>query len=91
VIFGPDRTGWYEFILDGKATTHVAYVHEGGSVYLPEADVTEDDFLFASAAGRVFRLMRTEDVWGTCDWGDCGEVAVSARSVPVCERHRGAT
>lgn len=59
-----DRTGWYEFITADKATTHIAYVYEDGSIYFPEGPtvVGEDDFTFASARGRVYRLVREEDV-----------------------------
>ena len=40
-----DRTGWYEFISADKATTHIAYVYEDGSIYFPEGPtvVGEDD------------------------------------------------
>ncbi|UOR02041.1 hypothetical protein MUN77_01535 [Leucobacter allii] len=57
----PGQTlGWHEFILDGAATTHIAYVYEDGSTYFPEGPevVTESDFRLASAAGRVFPLVR---------------------------------
>lgn len=56
-------TGWFEFILPGVATTHIAYVYEDGSVYLPEgpAVVTERDFLFADAEGRAWHLVREDD------------------------------
>lgn len=56
-----ERDGWYEFITpDEKATTHIAYVYEDGSVYLPEGpDVaTEQDFRLASATARFWRLVR---------------------------------
>lgn len=50
---------WYEFVTaDAAATTHIAYLHEDGSVYLPEAGVTEDDFRLASATDRFWRLAR---------------------------------
>jgi hypothetical protein len=58
-----DRTGWYEFIKPSDAaTTHIAYVFEGGSIYLPEgADVvTEQDFRLAAATNRFWRLVRAE-------------------------------
>lgn len=54
--------GYYEFIHPTKATTHIAYVRENGEVYIPEADVTEEDFLLASARGRTHRLVRVDDV-----------------------------
>jgi len=66
VNFGPvdpDRTGWYEFVTPGeKATTHIAYVYEDGSVYLPEGYdiVTETDFRMAAATDRFWRLVREE-------------------------------
>lgn len=57
-----DRTGWYEFIREGGSTTHIVYVHEDGSVYLPEGPMvaSEMDFLFAAARGRAWRLVRED-------------------------------
>ena len=52
--------GWYEWIREGTGTTHVAYVHENGSVYDPERGWDPTEFLLASAAGRVFKLVRVE-------------------------------
>jgi uncharacterized protein (UPF0216 family) len=60
-----DRVGWYEFITaDDSATTHVAYVYEDGSVYLPEGPdvVDETDFVMASASNRFWRLVRADEV-----------------------------
>lgn len=61
-----DRTGWYEFVMPGGSTSHVAYVYENGSVYLPEGldVVTETDFVLASASGRMWRLVREGDERG---------------------------
>jgi hypothetical protein len=55
-----DRTGWYEFQMPGGSTTHIGYVYEGGSVYLPEGPdvVTESDFRLASATESFWRLVR---------------------------------
>lgn len=64
-----DRTGWYEFVKPGGSTTHIAYVHEGGSVYLPEGlDVVgEEDFRLASASDRFWRLVREPAVVTTAE------------------------
>lgn len=58
-----DTVGWYEFVTPGeRATTHIAYVYEDGSVYLPEGPdvVTEIDFRMAAATDRFWRLVREE-------------------------------
>jgi hypothetical protein len=58
-----DRTGWYEFVSPSEAaTTHIAYVYEDGSVYLPEGPdvVTEEQFRLAAATNRFWRLVREE-------------------------------
>lgn len=59
-----DPVGWYEFIKPGGSTTHIAYVHEGGWVYLPEGPdvVTEEDFTLASASNRFWKLGRVKDL-----------------------------
>ena len=56
-------TGWFEFIVDA-ATTHIAYVYEDGSVYLPEGRevVDLDDWTLANASGKVHRLIRADAV-----------------------------
>lgn len=56
-----DRTGWYEFLRPGVSTTHIAYVHENGWVYVPESDIDVSDFYLASASGRCWRLVREVD------------------------------
>lgn len=53
--------GWYEWHKMPQNTTHIAYVHENGSVYLPEGDADQSDFLLASARGHVHRLVRAEE------------------------------
>jgi len=53
--------GWYEWIRDGVATTHIAYVHDGGEVYDPEHGWNPPEFLLAAASGRVFRMVRAQD------------------------------
>lgn len=55
-----DRAGWYEFIMPGGSTTHIAYAYENGTVYLPEGEdvVSEQDFHLASASDRFWRLVR---------------------------------
>lgn len=52
--------GWYEWLRDGASTTHIAYVHENGSVYDPEFGWDSAEFLMAAAAGRVFKLVRAD-------------------------------
>lgn len=54
--------GWYEFIHPTKATTHIAAVLESGDIYLPEEGVTFEDFILAASRGKVFRLVRAEDL-----------------------------
>lgn len=58
-----DRSGWHEFYKPGVMTTHIAYVHENGWVYLPEGPdvVSETDFLLAAAEGHVHRLIREDE------------------------------
>lgn len=58
-----DQTGWYEFVTPGEAaTTHIGYVYEDGSVYLPEGPdvVDETDFRMAAATDRFWRLIRVD-------------------------------
>lgn len=54
--------GWYEWHKMPNFTTHVAYVHESGEVYVPEFGLTSEDFLLASAEGRVHRLVRADQL-----------------------------
>lgn len=61
---GDPHIGWIEFVSPGEhATTHIAYVYEDGSVYLPEGPsvVTETDFRLASATDRFWPLVRLAD------------------------------
>lgn len=58
----PDTAGWYEFIKHPEATTHIAYMGESGSVYIPEAGITADDFMEALMKGQTYRLVRVIDV-----------------------------
>jgi hypothetical protein len=53
--------GWYEVITSPQATTCIAYVHEDGSLYLPEGDLTEEEFAFAAARGKAHRLVRADE------------------------------
>ncbi|MFD4572073.1 hypothetical protein ACFWNK_01920 [Streptomyces sp. NPDC058417] len=53
--------GWYEVINPRTTTTHIAYVHEDGSLYLPEGDLTEEEFTFAAARGATHRLVRADE------------------------------
>ena len=55
--------GWYEVIHPSDATTHIAYVHEDGSIYLPEGPALDrHEFEFASARGKVRKLVRVDDL-----------------------------
>ena len=54
--------GWYEFIRPGGSTTHVCYAHESGDVYVPEPDVTADDFTLAASGGRAWKLVRASGI-----------------------------
>lgn len=53
--------GWYEVIHPRNATTCIALVHEDGSLYLPEADLTAEEFHFAAARGNAHRLVRADE------------------------------
>lgn len=59
-----ENVGWFEFYKPDVMTTHIAYVYEDGSVYLPEGlDVVDEvDFTLANARGLVYRLVRADDV-----------------------------
>ncbi|CAL9647410.1 hypothetical protein [Streptomyces sp. enrichment culture] len=52
--------GWYE-VITPRATTCIAYVHEDGSLYLPEGDLSEEEFAFAAARGMAHRLVRADE------------------------------
>jgi hypothetical protein len=54
--------GWYEFIHPTKATTNIAYIGEGGDLYLPENGTTYEDFVLASSRGNAYRLVRADSV-----------------------------
>ena len=55
--------GWYEIIHPDSATTHIAYVYEDGSIYLPEGDaLSRDELAFASARGLAHRLVRADEL-----------------------------
>lgn len=58
----PDTTGWYEFIKRPEATTHIAYMGESGAVYIPEANITPNDFMNALMQGQAYRLVRVIDI-----------------------------
>lgn len=56
--------GWYEF-FGPIGTTHIAYVHANGEIYLPEqgwTDLTHDDWLSASVKGHVYKLVRQSGI-----------------------------
>lgn len=54
--------GWVEFVKDGGATTHIAYLYEDGSTYFPEGPqvACEWDLRAAEAAGRMWPLVRSD-------------------------------
>lgn len=55
------HVGWVEFVTaDDAALTHIAYVYEDGSLYLPEGPdvVSADDFRLAAATDRIWPLVR---------------------------------
>ena len=56
--------GWYEVINPRNATTCIAFVHEDGTLYLPEGEdtLTPDEFAFAAARGNAHRLVRADEV-----------------------------
>ncbi len=54
--------GWFEWIAHPSATTHSAYVHEGGSAYLPDGEFTSEDFAGAAATGNAHRLVRADEI-----------------------------
>lgn len=52
--------GWYEFITP-TATTGIAYVHEGGDVYVPDGGWhPTEPFHLAASRGNVHRLIRAD-------------------------------
>ena len=54
--------GWYEVINPRNATTNIVFVHEDGSLYLPEGDgLTPEEFAFAAARGNAHRLVRADE------------------------------
>ncbi|MBZ6250532.1 hypothetical protein KVH27_19390 [Streptomyces olivaceus] len=53
--------GWYE-VITPRGTTCIVYVHEDGSLYLPEGEPTEEEFAFAAARGQAHRLVRADDL-----------------------------
>ncbi|MFI2761362.1 hypothetical protein ACH5A3_21210 [Streptomyces echinatus] len=54
--------GWYE-VISPRATTCIVYVHEDGSLYLPEgeASLSPTEFAFAAARGNAHRLVRADE------------------------------
>jgi hypothetical protein len=89
------RTGWYEFVTPGeRSTTHIAYVYEDGSIYLPEGYeiVTETDFRLAAATPRFWRLIRGNEVaaaaLAVCDRWDAAEVDDDLMGVEICHLRR---
>jgi hypothetical protein len=57
--------GWYE-VISPRGTTCIAYVHEDGSLYLPEGDaLTHEEFAFAAARGNAHKLVRADEAQPT--------------------------
>lgn len=58
-----EAVGWYEFIMPKGSTTHIGYLREDGSVYLPEGPgvITELGFWLASATERFWKLERAQE------------------------------
>ncbi|MFJ1869937.1 hypothetical protein [Streptomyces chartreusis] len=71
--------GWYEVINPRNATTSIAYVHENGTLYLPEGDeaLTPEEFAFAAAQGKAHRLIRADDVTGVRLRAERAEAAIA--------------
>jgi hypothetical protein len=55
--------GWYE-VISPRATTCIVFVHEDGSLYLPEGEdaLNPTEFAFAAARGNAHRLVRADEV-----------------------------
>lgn len=54
--------GWYEFIKDPEATTHIIYIGENGDHYIPEYGVIIEDFMDAVVRGYAYKLVRVVDI-----------------------------
>ena len=52
--------GWYEWLTDGTSLTRIAYVHEDGSMWLPEG--TDGEFLSAAARDRAWLMVDARKV-----------------------------
>ena len=52
--------GWFEWFEMPANMPHVAYVHEGGSVYDPELGWDPEGFTLAAASGNIHRLVRLD-------------------------------
>lgn len=53
--------GWYDFIKQPEATTHIIYVSSNGEHYIPEEGVKVKDFLDALMFERAWKLIRDQD------------------------------
>jgi hypothetical protein len=55
--------GWYE-VISPRATTCIVYVHEDGTLYLPEGEdaLNLTEFTFAAARGNAHKLVRADEV-----------------------------
>ncbi|MEV0441848.1 hypothetical protein AB0I46_23220 [Streptomyces spectabilis] len=58
-----EASPWYEVINPRNATTSIALVHDNGELYLPEGPdaLTVEEFHFAAARGKAYRLMRVDE------------------------------
>ncbi|MET9138867.1 hypothetical protein [Streptomyces parvulus] len=82
--------GWYE-VVTPRATTCIAYVHEDGSLYLPEGDPTEEEFAFAAARGMAHRLVRADEQHAAGARQDEAQPCPAKHGAlgRICELHEG--
>ncbi|MEL3944835.1 hypothetical protein [Streptomyces sp. LNU-CPARS28] len=68
-LYEADSSSWYEVINPRNATTSIALVHDDGSLYLPEGPdaLTVEEFHFAAARGRTYRMMRVDEAMAVAD------------------------
>ncbi|MEV0114649.1 hypothetical protein AB0H77_15555 [Streptomyces sp. NPDC050844] len=64
-----EASPWYEVINPRNATTSIALVHDDGELYLPEGPdaLTVEEFHFAAARGKAYRLMRVDEAMAVAD------------------------
>lgn len=54
--------GWYQFQKMPANTTHIAYLYENASVYLPEDGATYQDWADAVFGNHVHKLVRVDQL-----------------------------